>query len=218
MTAPENYGADSNPNPNLSAEIAHAQIMFKIDFHEYYALLERAIVHLLAIFNISVSSRRPAPSPAQSLHTTTFANGTGTGTGTGTHRYHANVLQALEEETTPLTPVLGSGKTIALLRQAKQLRNRWKTADMTAEEKGRDPQSDRDRSRDEVLPLSSYNFEEIIMGIFAGLEEGFARAQAHVELCRRPEEEEGAGAGAGAGGGSEADWEFMVDAMDWEAV
>ncbi|CAI7598815.1 unnamed protein product [Penicillium pancosmium] len=213
----QNYDADSNPNPNLSAEIAHAQIMFKIDFHEYYALLERAIVHLLAIFNISVSSRRPTP--AQSLHTTTtttstFANGTGTGA--GTHRYHANVLQALEEETTPLTPVLGSGKTIALLRQAKQLRNRWKTADMTAEEKGRDPQSDRDRSRDEVLPLSSYNFEEIIMGIFAGLEEGFIRAQAHVELCRRPEEE--VEDGAGAGGGSEADWEFMVDAMDWEAV
>ncbi|KAJ5999833.1 hypothetical protein N7481_000242 [Penicillium waksmanii] len=188
MTTPTDYNTDENPS--LSAEIAHAQIMFKIDFHEYYALLERAIVHLLAIFNISVSSRRPAPS------LNTFANGTGT----GSHRYHANVLQALEEETTPLTPVLGSGKTIALLRQAKQLRNRWKTADMTAEEKGRDPQSDRDRSRDEVLPLSSYNFEEIIMGIFAGLEEGFVRAQAHVELCRRPEEEAGVGAGAGGGG------------------
>lgn len=87
---------------------------------------------------------------------------------------------------------------------------------MTAEEKGWDPQSDRDRSRDEVLPLSSYNFEEIIMGIFAGLEEGFVRARAHVELCRRPEDE--VEDGAGAGEGSEADWEFMVDAMDWEAV
>lgn len=193
---------------DLSADIAHAQIMFKIDFHEYYALLERAIVHLLAIFNISVSSRRPAPAPTPNFNTNGFTNGT-----TGTHRYHANVLQALEEETTPLTPVLGTGKTITLLRQAKQLRNRWKTADMTAEEKERDPHSDRDRSRDEVLPLSSYNFEEIITGIFAGLEEGFLRARAHVELCRRPEEDE-----QGMGGGSEADWEFMVDAMDWEAV
>ncbi|CAI7594425.1 unnamed protein product [Penicillium manginii] len=185
-TIPAEHNTSTSP-----ADIAHAQIMFKIDFHEYYALLERAIVHLLAIFNVSVSSRRPATTSDG------FGFANGNGTGAATHRYHANVLQALEEETTPLTPVLGTGKPLALLRQAKQLRNRWKTADMTAEEQGRDPQSDRDRSRDEILPLSSYNFEEIIMGIFAGLEEG-------------PEEVDGEE--------SEADWEFMVDAMDWEAV
>lgn len=189
--------ATLSPDVTEVSEIAHAEIMFKIDFHEYYALLERAIVHLLAIFNISVSSRSRMP--------TSSINGNG---GASVHRYHANVLQALEEETTPLTPVLGSGKTIELLRQAKQLRNRWKTADMTVEEKERDPIGE----RGEVFPLSSYNFEEIIMGIFAGLEEGFVRASAHVELCRKPEDE------VVGKVDTEDDWGFMVDAMDWEAV
>ncbi|KAJ5222964.1 uncharacterized protein N7469_009204 [Penicillium citrinum] len=175
----------------------HAEIMFKIDFHEYYALLERAIVHLLAIFNISVSSRNnPSTRPSNNP---------------GIHRYHANVLSALEEESTPLTPVLGSGKTIHLLRQAKELRNRWKTADMTDAEKESDPIGDRSG----VIPLSSYNFEEIISGIFAGLEEGYIRAKTHVDLCRRPGDDS---YDFGGSRESEADWDFMVDAMDWEAV
>ncbi|KAJ5085180.1 hypothetical protein N7532_009951 [Penicillium argentinense] len=177
-----------------SESLAHAEIMFKIDFHEYYALLERAIVHLLAVFNITVSAR---------AHLQNGASGRA-----GLHRYHANVLQALQEEYTPLTPVLGSGKAHEMLRKAKELRNRWKTADMTADEKERDLIGDRDESSS----LASYNFEEIVLGIFAGLEEGYARAQAHVDLCQKP------GDHGQEGSGTEDDWGFMVDAMDWEAV
>lgn len=183
-------------------DIAHAEIMFKIDFHEYYALLERAIVHLLAVFNISVSSRGNKQTPFQGN-----GNGNGFYGSAGTHRYHANVLQALEEETTPLTPILGSGRVHGYLRKAKELRNRWKTADMTKDERERDPF---ERNR-EVLPLASYDFEEIFSGIFAGLEESYVRANEHVEKCRRPGDEH-------AEMDSEADWGFMVDAMDWEAV
>ena len=183
----------------MSAEdVAQAEIMFKIDFFEYYALLERAIVHLLAVFNISVSSSR---GPSQ-------ANGAGYfQRSIGSHRYHANVLQALEQESSPLTPVLGSGPVIEYLRKAKELRNRWKTADMTKEERQRDPSE-----RNEILPLASYNFEEILMGIFSGLEMAYVRAKEHVDLCRRPGEIDG------ETGSSESDWGFMVDAMDWEAV
>ena len=39
--------ATLSPDVTEVSEIAHAEIMFKIDFHEYYALLERAIVHLI---------------------------------------------------------------------------------------------------------------------------------------------------------------------------
>lgn len=181
----------TNSNPTSEAE-SQAEIMFKIDFHEYYALLERAIVHLLGVFNITVSSRR-------------FDSGLGP----GTHRYHANVLHALEQETSPLTPILGSGRVYLLLRKAKELRNRWKTADMTTEERENDPWE-----RKEVLPLNEFDFEDILSGIFGGLEAAYERAREHVELCRRP----GDGDGNGGEEGGEEDWRFMVEGMDWEAV
>ena len=78
-------------------------------------------------------------------------------------------------------------------------------------EKRLDPIGDRSR----VIPLSSYNFEEIIMGIFSGLEEGYLRAKTHVDLCRRPGDDESFDQSGSRE--SEADWDFMVDAMDWEA-
>lgn len=178
------------------ADVSQAEIMFKIDFHEYYALLERAIVHLLGVFNITVSSRGPRG-------ITGFSNSP------TIHRYHANVLHALEQETTPLTPILGSGRVHFLLRKAKELRNRWKTADMTQEERENDP-----FEKKEVLPLSAFDFEDILSGIFNGLEEAYVRAREHVDLCRRP----GEGEGEGEEMESEADWRFMVEGMDWEAV
>ncbi|GLI78297.1 hypothetical protein PoHVEF18_006607 [Penicillium ochrochloron] len=181
------------PNPSDPSSSSEAQIMFKIDFFEYYALLERAIVHLLAVFNITVSSSY------------TYST-RGRTNGAGLHRYHANVLSALEEESSPLTPVLGSGLVYEQLRQAKELRNRWKTADMTRDEVLRDPVGD----RDVVRPLESYDLEGILSGIFGGLEEGFVRAREHVKLCRR--------VGEDVEVGREEGWEFMVDAMDWEAV
>lgn len=173
-------------------DVSQAEIMFKIDFHEYYALLERAIVHLLGVFNIAVSSRGPGINGFSNSPTI--------------HRYHANVLQALEQETTPLTPILGSGRVHYLLRKAKELRNRWKTADMTQEERENDP-----FEKKEVLPLAAFDFEDILSGIFNGLEEAYVRAREHVDLCRRPGEED-------EDMDSEADWRFMVEGMDWEAV
>ncbi|KAJ5124965.1 uncharacterized protein N7515_008790 [Penicillium bovifimosum] len=175
----------------VSAEqVAHAEIMFKIDFHEYYALLERAIVHLLAVFNISVTSSRRGP-----------GNGNGV-----VHRYHANVLEALREQSTPLSPILGGGNVFLQLQRAKELRNRWKTADLTTEER------ERQGERKDIVTLASFDFESIISDIFGGLEESYVRAKEHVDKCIRPDDVNGQGAD------TEADWEFMVDAMDWEAV
>ncbi|KAJ5732298.1 hypothetical protein N7493_003779 [Penicillium malachiteum] len=189
-------------NDDFKMEVAQAEIMFKIDFHEYYALLERAIVHLLAVFNISVSSVGGRGGVQ--------VNGGGYQQGAGVHRYHANVLQALEEETTPLSPVLGTGPVLELLRKAKELRNRWKTADMTWEERERDPFE----NGRPVLPLVSYDFDEIFNGIFGGLEAGYLRARIHVELCKKSGDDSDVDSILG----TEADWLFMVDGMDWEAV
>jgi hypothetical protein len=183
------------------ADIAHAEMMFKIDFHEYYALLERAIVHLLAVFDIVVHN---------SWYKGASGNINGGGIGTGNHRYHANVLEALEKTSCPLYPFLGSGPVQEQLRRAKQLRNQWKTADSPEEDE------------QQKVALESYDLEGILMGIFGGLEEAHALAQEYVtkavsEMVAETEES-GNSTTAPNKLDTEADWDFIVDAMDWEAV
>lgn len=72
--------------------------------------------------------------------------------------------------------------------------------------------------------MDSYRLEHMLEVIFLGFDEAFLVAEAHVR---------GGGAGSGdaevvgedemvmdwtAIGDEEEQWEFMVDAMDWEAV
>ncbi|KNG91314.1 hypothetical protein ANOM_000343 [Aspergillus nomiae NRRL 13137] len=181
-------------------DVAHAEIMFKIDFFEYYALLERAIVHLLGVFGVTVTGAftRSHSTPRLGRN----------GSPVATHRYHANVLDTLESESCPLHPVLGTGNVREQLRKAKELRNRWKTADMSKEETENDSFR---RPRETAMPLESYDFDHILSEIFVGLEDGLALAREHVAKIESD-------TGDGLSGDSEADWDFIVDAMDWEAV
>ncbi|KAE8139000.1 hypothetical protein BDV38DRAFT_281562 [Aspergillus pseudotamarii] len=181
-------------------DVAHAEIMFKIDFFEYYALLERAIVHLLGVFGVTVTGAvtRSQSTPRLGRNRSRVA----------AHRYHANVLDTLEGETCPLHAVLGSGNVREQLRKAKELRNRWKTADMSKEEAETDPFR---RPKETAMPLESYDFDHILSEIFIGLEDGLALARDHLARAENS-------TGNDLSGDSEADWDFIVDAMDWEAV
>jgi hypothetical protein len=129
----------------------------------------------------------------------------------GSHRYHANVLEALEAKTNPLQSVLGSGGRRSQLRKAKELRNRWKTADLSQEEKERDDFRSAARG-DKVISLRDYDLEKILMEIFDGLEEGYQLAEAYAA------EHDTLRNGRNGSNESSMDWDFIVDAMDWEAV
>ncbi|KAH8703599.1 hypothetical protein BGW36DRAFT_369600 [Talaromyces proteolyticus] len=181
-------------------DVAYAEIMFKIDFHEYYALLERAIVHLLAVFGVSVNNR------FQKSHVPR----------NGSHRYHANVLEALEKESCPLHPILGSGEVLGQLRRAKQLRNQWKTADSTEDERQQELLASSEKDKD-TLPLESYDLENILTAIFVGLEEAYALAQGHVSATPMAIETSSDAADPRPWN-TETGWDFIVDAMDWQAV
>ncbi|KAJ0423343.1 hypothetical protein BJY00DRAFT_310468 [Aspergillus carlsbadensis] len=189
--------------PESGIDIAQAEIMFKLDFHEYYALLERALVHLLGVFGIAVSGGSKSAGWA--------------GSGSASHRYHANVLDALDAQSSPLRSVLGSGSSgrFTQLKRAKELRNRWKTADLSQEEKEREEAGFYATRIHKVLPLESYDLENILMVIFEGLEDAYCLAETYVA------EHDTAGSnGRSQGGtaGSDMEWDFIVDAMDWEAV
>lgn len=90
-----------------------AELMFKLDFFEYYMLVERALVHLLGVFGIQI----------------TGAFGTRVGNGLSRaregweqsdHRFHANVLEALDDERNPLHEALGKDDARFSLARAKE--------------------------------------------------------------------------------------------------
>ncbi|KAK1998304.1 hypothetical protein LX36DRAFT_656650 [Colletotrichum falcatum] len=190
-----------------------AELMFKLDFYEYYMLLERALVHLMGVFGITVS--RDGRVTTTTTTTTTPSAG-GAFAHQATHTYHQNVIAALEREDNPLHEALGTGEVLFHLSRAKELRNRWKYAEEGARAR---MNGEAARERAGTAPLESYDLDKIFRYVFAGFDAGYAVAE------RRVAEEATVGGGAGGvngdGGGEEMEedeYDFMVEAMDWEAV
>lgn len=107
------------------AQRDEAELMFKLDFFEYYMLLERALVHLMGVFGIRITggfgNRRGDSS----------SNGGGDAGGGGSvarealvktsdHRFHANVLEALDDVRNPLHESLGRDDVRYSLARAKE--------------------------------------------------------------------------------------------------
>ncbi|KAK4138517.1 hypothetical protein BT67DRAFT_476337 [Trichocladium antarcticum] len=181
------------------AAVAEAELMFKLDFFEFYMLIERALVHLLGVFGVDVPrGRSGAAGPAAGAVVVPPAVPGGSRVGVetglagsawraGRHRYHANVLAALDRDGNPLRWVLGVGEKMA-------------------------------------APLETYNLEKMLEVIFEGLEDAFKVAERFVcgDGSWAEDDTEMLGEDGQkidwAAPGDEDQWEFMVDAMDWEAV
>ncbi len=228
-------------NPQLAAE---AELMFKLDFFEYYMLLERALVHLLGVFGTTVSrdfseqhlqalaeggplGRRgmngstpgelglgrdgasgPDKTPAQSPAAVTAP--------VYAHRYHANVLEALDNAENPLHEVLGTGEVRRQLGRAKDLRNRWKNVD-DGESVAPAPAP---ASKAGVpfrrtylpAPLESYDLEKILNTVFDGFDRAFIKAESFVAGAKD------VNMAVAEDVDQDDQWMFIVDAMDWEAI
>ncbi|KAI3316897.1 hypothetical protein HD806DRAFT_516461 [Xylariaceae sp. AK1471] len=186
-------------------EIDANEIHFKLDFHEFYMLIERALVHLMGVYGIVIYAHLDA-------------NGNGYGVGnahqsnSGTfrdrcqrHRYHENVLLALDNRDNPLHETLGRPEVRKQFARAKELRNRWKNAD------------DADPGRFMPAPLEAYNLEEILQAILGALEHAFFVTEQYVRQ-RNPGVDQNHPVSTADWTTDSDDWEFMVDAMDWEVV
>lgn len=202
-----------------------AELMFKLDFYEYYMLLERALIHLLGVFGIKITRDVAADElldrPAAATRTTRRGGG-----GYPMHTYHQNVLAALQGPENPLHEALGSGEVLFHLFRAKELRNRWKYAEETAAGAKAGAQGGWRPGRDGTAPLESYDLDNMFLHVFKGFDGGYAVAE------KRVAEETGAKARmswADEVEGMEVETEaeayddddgfgFMVEAMDWEAV
>jgi hypothetical protein len=221
----QGYRAATDRALNTPDDRAEAELMFKLDFFEYYMLLERALVHLMGVFGIRITG---AVGGSSSRGPRLIGNGNGTAAqGQSDHRFHANVLEALDDPRNPLHPVLGAGDARYALARAKELRNRWKNADepdsvvvAAASSKTTNTAAPAVVAR----PLEDYDLERILEYIFDGLECAYVIAERYVADVRALAAERGSpampvsGPAPDNGVAEEEQWEFMVDAMDWEAV
>ncbi|RMD40062.1 hypothetical protein DV735_g5058, partial [Chaetothyriales sp. CBS 134920] len=136
-------------------EPGEAETMLRVDFFEWYVLLERCLLEALAAVEVHVSATyNPLTSKDDGGETMpqewqrashnnsiigdskVFKEGIG-------HSFHANVLSALsQQDHNPLYEVLGRGTVRQYLTIAKELRNMWKDVEYAA-----DPQQNEDELR-----------------------------------------------------------------------
>jgi hypothetical protein len=103
-----------------------AESMFKIDFFEFYTFLERYITACLTTLGISVSASVPRDN-FNALRYITNPDLQRTHP-LATHAFHANLLEALDDEKCPLHSALGTQDVRLQLGLAKDYRNAWKYA------------------------------------------------------------------------------------------
>lgn len=137
--------------------------MFKIDFFEFYTLLERYMTSCLAIFGISVSGSLPGSRPLrQNFNALRYETNPELQRTRpmAEHAFHANLLEALDDEQGPLAASLGKWEVRSQLGIAKEYRNAWKDAD-----EGKGGGEHERRARLEELRL-----ENMLRAIVAGCE------------------------------------------------
>lgn len=221
----QGYRAATDRALNTPDDRAEAELMFKLDFFEYYMLLERALVHLMGVFGVKITGafRSGTRTPNENGRGGADAAGQQHQQPQSDHRFHANVLDALDDPRNPLHPVLGAGDARYALARAKELRNRWKNAD---EPDSVVASAAAAKQASAARPLEDYDLERILENIFTGLEGAYVIADRYVAGVRALAAERGMAAPGAASSGTatpdtaaeEAQWGFMVDAMDWEAV
>ncbi|KAI0378158.1 hypothetical protein F5Y04DRAFT_262538 [Hypomontagnella monticulosa] len=188
----QGYGKAIDTRNKEPHEIQNGEIQFKLDFHEFYMLLERAFVRLMAVFGIEptrdgivVGGNIMAEYPQVGL---------------SRHQYHSNVLRALGDPINPLSKIFETPEVKRQLSRAKDLRNRWKNVD------------DVDFGKFQPAPLSTYNLDHMVTTILDAIEEAHKIALEHLK------QDVGDPMKDFDELGRENNWAFFQDAMDWEAV
>jgi hypothetical protein len=146
-----------------------AESMFKVDFFEFYTLLERYITDCLAIFGVSVSASAPRTNfnalryeTNPDLHRTRPM---------ASHAFHANLLEALDDEKCPLAGSLGLQDVRVQLGIAKEYRNAWKDADSKASVSSVDARAN--------ISLQDLQLEHMLRNIIGGCDLAHEVVQQH---------------------------------------
>ena len=174
-----------------------AERQFKIDFHEFYALLERGLVYLLGVWGVVITAsassateheqRKPAPTPfSQTNGSSAPIIGDSRTFHGASHRFHANVLAALDHPSNPLHAILGTGDVREYIGVAKEFRNKWKDVEQRPDDSfmGTDRAEeawDKSKVRRYEDVLKDLKLDELLGAILAALEEAGRKAEEEVK-------------------------------------
>ncbi|KAF1940097.1 hypothetical protein EJ02DRAFT_504383 [Clathrospora elynae] len=125
----EHHAMESGASSTNSIQ-KQAESMFKVDFFEFYTLLERFITDCLALLGFSVS----AAAPLRNFNALRYETNPDLHRSRpmASHAFHANLLEALDDEKCPLHGSMGIQSVRVQLGLAKEYRNAWKDADAKA--------------------------------------------------------------------------------------
>lgn len=173
------------------ANIADQQ--FKNEFFDYYVLVERCLLALMACFDHVVRAEHrsdvvPLPSTVTGLDASVYSDtsqrppknalvGDSRVFPGATHRFHANLLEALDDLHNPFHKVLGQGDVRLYVGLAKEFRNKWKQADMVDVEEYIDQEMLRKRYKTIVEDLQ---LDRMLECILVGLQKASEIAREHV--------------------------------------
>jgi hypothetical protein len=155
-----------------------AESMFKVDFFEFYTLLERYITICLGILGINISGAAPQTNvnalryiTNPDLHRTRPL---------ASHAFHANLLDALDDEKCPLYASFGIQDVRVELGLAKDFRNAWKDADERVIASQWDDEKGSVRKN---ITLHDSQLEHMLRALIAGCEHAHGVVQAY---CNAP--------------------------------
>lgn len=171
----QNAHHESQHESTTGARGRQAESMFKIDFFEFYTLLERYITDSLAILGFTVSAAAPRNNinalryiTNPELHRTRPL---------ASHAFHANLLEALDDEKCPLHSSFGVQGVRIQLGLAKDYRNAWKDAD----EKVSKQNSTNDDNHRTNIQLHDLQLELMLRALLEGCEGAHGVVQNHNE-------------------------------------
>jgi hypothetical protein len=163
-----------------------AERQFKIDFYEFYALLERGLVCLLGVWGVVITASAGIAPASRAATNGSSVIGDSLSFHGSAHRFHANVLSALEHPSNPLHATLGTGPVREYIGIAKEFRNKWKDVESRPDESF----SGHERAEEEWDPgkmkryekvLRDLKLEELLGSVLRGLEEAGRQAEGEVE-------------------------------------
>ena len=207
----QNGNHESHHAMESGATGQQAESMFKVDFFEFYTLLERYITDCLSILGFSVSGAAPRSNfnalryiTNPDLHKTRPM---------ASHTFHANLLEALDDENCPLHQSFGSQEIRIQLGIAKDFRNAWKDADAKSNASNGTPSNG---TQSKNIKLQNLQLELMLRMLVTGCEHSCNLIQnlTQSSIATTSRDFEPQTNGATMVDMEDAPFEYMDDAMD----
>lgn len=211
-----------------------AERQFKLDFYEFYALLERGLVCLLGVWGIMVDSSNASnakENDADNMNAGALSGGSLIGNSRAfhgsSHRFHANLLDALDHPSNPLHPILGRGDARDYIGIAKEFRNKWKDVEVRPDEAFQgderlEEEWDRRKAKRYEKVLQDLKLDELLGSVLGALEMAGSMADGEIErlaLALGDTANERVSLGGAVGIGSDmghSPFEVGYDLMDYD--